>query len=456
MAAIATLLDTPVQFPPEFQQIPSQPTFTNYGVAVDFAGSTADNPLLQPVHNPSGGQQQQQQQQQRSDSSTVVTYNTDDRLLLQPTVNPSQPDLFHAVQQTASYTVGSGGGGTAGGSALPVRPYSPNYGDTIFDAAVQWPGSVSPASPSSSASAPNSLTGPSFSQAQTFNSGQQQSSTFGSQPLFTTPPPIVYSNPADRPVVQHDAFIYNSNNLDNGQTQDHHDHDHHHHRPLPPSNVAPPPPRRESKSPSDHEHSAFRQFFAGDGLSAPPPKGEEDRIRNDIWERAKEKDRQLSKNRDRRKSNKPGRGDRNRGRDRERNRDRERDRDRERHRNSDRDRSTKNRKNKRHNRNKGPRGKPKTLQHLQSNRNKEKKNRPPPRGGERHRDKNYGKNLKSGSKGTKKPSSSKGKKPGRRPPRPFRTPFFLLTDDGPSMPIFSNIGRDVGETMNGFLRSRID
>ena len=26
-------------------QIPSQPTYTNYGVAVDFAGATNDNPL---------------------------------------------------------------------------------------------------------------------------------------------------------------------------------------------------------------------------------------------------------------------------------------------------------------------------------------------------------------------------------------------------------------------------
>jgi hypothetical protein len=360
---------------PEFLQIPSQPTFSNYGVAVDFAGTSADNPLYQQ-------QQQQQYQQDAAVSGSVVTYKKNvvpDQVA--SSVTPSPPDLYHLHPAYAGTT-------NLGTQQQQVRPYSPNYGDAIYE--NQWTSTGTGQRPVVVDSVNNNnvnqqhIVYPN----QNNNNNNNNGITYQNQPSY---PPAA---------VQQNQYPQNAHHQEHGHNHHHNDHHHDHDyqeyvqddvfqapRPPPPSQPRPPrkskgpkfPPSNDYEDNDSHENSQFRQFFSGQGLAGPPTKKTHGRNKNTNSAK-KNKNRNKNRNKNKKREN------------------------------------------------------PKTLQHLQSKRTRDKKKS----GG--NRNKNKSKNDGRGNKGGSQ----------------LRTPLLKLTPDGPTMPVFSSITRDVSKMVFGFLsRSRI-
>ena len=106
-------------------QIPSQPTYTNYGVAVDFAGATNDNPLYR------GRQPDNDDEGDNSGVGSAVNLGVlglgvasdlgvaIDQVSGSAAAAPS--DLYHESNQQPQ----------------TIRPYSPNYKDAMYD--ELWP-----------------------------------------------------------------------------------------------------------------------------------------------------------------------------------------------------------------------------------------------------------------------------------------------------------------------------
>ena len=289
---------------PELQQIPSQPTYTNYGMAVDFAGASDDNPLYR-------GQQAGGVDDNSSGGSAVNVYTKG--VAIDQVVGSAAPsDLYQSAGLDRQR------------QHQPIRPYSPSYDDAIYDEAawLQSPGDPAPARDASKESEYYYKGVKDYPQSPNYNALHYQSAR--DQQHYGEDHGSGYRDDRrQHGEIHRESFAdgdgypgnheqrpyHNKNDADyrDGGEPDYHDEVR---APRPPRNNNNPnegrsfPERHRQGGGDDVEHrdSSFRQFFGGDGLAALPPKRpRESQKRRD---RDRERDRNRKGDRKRREKNK--------------------------------------------------------------------------------------------------------------------------------------------------------
>lgn len=301
---------------PELQQIPSQPTYTNYGVAVDFAGATDDNPLYR-------GRRPDEDNDDGDNRSVGSAVNIGVLGL------GVASDVGVAIDQVSGsvvpptdlYRVQSESPGRE--QRQPIRPYSPSYNDAIYD--DSWPQSAPgdassgrnvnreseyyykgvedyPPTPDYNALHYQSSRDRNYGEGHHKRYQEEERNQYGGEGHRDR-----YADDSDFGNHDHRAFHDNRDRDENRDigALDYHD-----------QVRAPRPPRDQNPNagksfPDNYDGddaeeggSAFRQFFAGDGLAAPPPKRVRESHERRDRDRDRGRDRESSKDRKRRERNK--------------------------------------------------------------------------------------------------------------------------------------------------------
>ena len=269
---------------PELQQIPSQPTYTNYGMAVDFAGASDDNPLYRGQQAGAGGVDD------NSSGGSAVNVYTKGVAIDQVVGSAAPSDLYQSA-------------GFDRQQQQPVRPYSPNYDDAIYDVAAwpQSPGDPTPARDAAKESEYYYKGVKDYPPNPNYNALHYEDRGSGFHDDRHQHGENHRESYADGDGYpgNHGPRAYHSKNdvdyRDSGE-QDYHDQVR---APRPPRNNNNPneersfPERYRQSGGDDVEHrdSSFRQFFGGDGLAGPPPQ----RARES--QKTRDRDRERGRNR---------------------------------------------------------------------------------------------------------------------------------------------------------------